>query len=262
MFAKSRNDFPYLPRQRCAFDLPRTIHTPINPILHRSLLAGSVIYPGLFGAWGFSDELPDATLERKKSTSEIDYGGRRTRILIFALAMFQVRPEVNWMLIAVDSWSYIRGTLSPSPPGGPSDPRPQVVYPHVTPLCSATTTTVPPSRATTTPLWDRRPTSPPLTNTRATKKHSSPSLTNRFYSLPPSLNAHTCDAWLLFFLLTHIFASTFAMLWFYMLLSLRNDGHTNRIIVNSPWCWKLPTWHRSHPRVFPVQANAQINPVH
>lgn len=28
---------------------------------------------------------------------------------------------------------------------GPSGPGPQVVYPHVTPLCSATTTTVPPS---------------------------------------------------------------------------------------------------------------------
>lgn len=94
------------------------------------------------------------------STSEIAYGGGRTRILIFALAMFRVRPGVNWMLIAVDSWPYIRGTLSPSPPGGPSGPGPQVVYPHVTPLCSATTTTVPPSRATTTPLWDRRPTLP------------------------------------------------------------------------------------------------------
>lgn len=91
-----------------------------------------------------------------------DYDGGRTRILIFALAMFRVRPGVNWMLIAVDSWPYIRGTLSPSSPGGPSGPGPQVVYPHVTPLCSATTTTVPPSRATTTPLWDRRPTPPPL----------------------------------------------------------------------------------------------------
>lgn len=31
--------------------------------------------------------------------------------------MFRVRPGVNWMLIAVGSWPFIRGTLSPSPPG-------------------------------------------------------------------------------------------------------------------------------------------------
>lgn len=47
----------------------------------------------------------------------------RTRTLIFALEIFQVRPEVNWMLIAVASSPYIRGILSPSPPG-PDTPYP------------------------------------------------------------------------------------------------------------------------------------------
>lgn len=165
----------------------------------------------------------DATPRREISTRSRDYGGGRTRILIFALAMFRVRPGVNWMLIAVDSWPYIRGTLSPSPPGGPG---PQVVYPHVTPLCSATTTTVPPSRATTTPLWDRHP--PPPTNTRAAKKRFSPSSTNGFRSLSPSPSAR--DAWLLFFFFfsSHIFVGTLAALWFYTILSLRYEGHTDR----------------------------------
>lgn len=148
------------------------IHTPeyhpeiIRRLVHFSprclYLLGRLRYTRLFGQVSRQVFLHNDATPGEVSTSEVDYGGGRTRILIFALAMFRVRPGVNWMLIAVDSWPYIRGTLSPSPPGGPSGPGPQVVYPHVTPLCSATTTTVPPSRATTTPLWDRRPTPPPL----------------------------------------------------------------------------------------------------
>lgn len=63
------------------------------------------------------------------------------------------------MLIAVGSWPYIRGTLSPSPPGGPTGSGAQVVYPHVTPLCSATTTTttVPPSERPPLPFGTYAP---------------------------------------------------------------------------------------------------------
>lgn len=161
----------------------------------RSLLAGAVIYPGLFGTRGFSERSFPASLSSRRRDTRTrsidgrsrDYSGGRTRILIFALAMFRVRPGVNWMLIAVDSWSYIRGTLSPSPPEGPAGPRPQVVYPHVTPLCSATTTTVPPSDHHS-PLG-QTPHSPSPTNTRVAKKHSSPSSTNDFRSLSPSPSA-------------------------------------------------------------------------
>lgn len=152
-------------------------------------------------------------MAQELSTSEIDYGGGRTRILIFALAMFRVRPGVNWMLIAVDSWPYIRGTLSPSPPGGPSGPGPQVVYPHVTPLCSATTTTVPPSRATTTPLWDRRPTLPHPYG-YASRKETAPLLLQRtglvLFLLRPS--ARAMPDFFFFHLSSHIFADTMAAL--------------------------------------------------
>lgn len=126
------------------------------------------------------------------------------------------------MLIAVDSWPYIRGTLSPSPLGGPSGPGPQVVYPHVTPLCSATATTVPPSRATTTPLWDRRPTPPPP----QIREETFVSFFNKRVSFSSSFMLVMPDFF--FFLSSHIFADTLAALWFYMILSLRNDGHTDR----------------------------------
>lgn len=148
---------------------------------------------------------------REVSTSEADYGGGRTRILIFALAMFRVRPGVNWMLIAVDSWPYIRGTLSPSPPGGPSGPGPQVIYPHVTPLFSYDDDgpTVPSDHHS--PLG-QTPHSPSPTNTRAAKKRASPSSTNGFRSLPPSSSARARDAWLLFFpLVTYLRLGTLAL---------------------------------------------------
>lgn len=87
--------------------------------------------------------------------------GRRTRILIFALAMFRVRPGVNWMLIAVGSWPYIRGTLSPSPPGARRSGAPSRIPPRYTSLFSHDDDDGPTVRAATTPLWDRRPTPPP-----------------------------------------------------------------------------------------------------
>lgn len=69
------------------------------------------------------------------------------------------------------------------------------------------------------------PHSPSPTNTRATKKRLSPSSTNGFRSLPPSCSRCLTS---FFFLSSHIFADTLAALWFYMILSLRNDGHTDR----------------------------------
>lgn len=89
------------------------------------------------------DASPGRKVLRRGKRVECDKG--RTRILIFLLAIFRVRPEVNWMLIAVDSWPYIRGTLSPSPPGARRVRGPKSYIPTYTPLCSATTTTVPPS---------------------------------------------------------------------------------------------------------------------
>lgn len=132
------------------------------------------------------------------------------------------------MLIAVDSWPYIRGTLSPSPPGGPSGPGPQVVYPHVTPLCSATTTTVPPSRATTTPLWDRRPTLP-LPYGYASREETLLSFFNErvsFFSSFARVPVRCLTSF--FFFSSRRISSQIPWLRFefYMILSLRNDGHT------------------------------------
>lgn len=140
------------------------------------------------------------------------------------------------MLIAVDSWPYIRGTLSPSPPGGPSGPRPQVVYPHVTPLCSATTTTVPPSRATTTPLWDRRPTPPPP-QIREPRRNAPLLLQRTALVLFLLRRVPVMPGFSFFFsfLSSHIFAGTLAALWFYTILSLRYDGRTDRYLRGLPF---------------------------
>lgn len=70
--------------------------------------------------------------------------------------MFRVRPGVNWMLIAVGSWPYIRGTLSPSPPG--AQRAPSHVPPRYTSLFNYDDDGPTDS---TTPLWDRHLT-PPL----------------------------------------------------------------------------------------------------
>lgn len=203
--------------------LPRTIHTPdYHPEILRRLVHLARRCPylrgSLYGTRGFSDESLSRRVVLRDGTRIINernrlYGGGRTRILIFALAMFRVRPGVNWMLIAVDSWPYIRGTLSPSPPGGPSGPGPQVVYPHVTPLCSATTTTVPPSRATTTPLWDRRPTLP-LPYGYASREETLLSFFNERVSFFSSFARVPvrCLTSFFFLLSSHIFADTLAAL--------------------------------------------------
>lgn len=119
------------------------------------------------------DASPGRKVLRRKRV-ECDKG--RTRILIFLLAIFRVRPEVNWMLIAVDSWPYIRGTLSPSPPGARRVRGPKSYIPTYTPLCSATTTTVPPSERP--PLPFGTDVSFPLLGTLASHKraHFDPSL--------------------------------------------------------------------------------------
>lgn len=166
------------------------------------------------------------------------------------------------MLIAADSWPYIRGTLSPSPPGGPSGPGPQVVYPHVTPLFSYDDDgpTVPSDHHS--PLG-QTPHFPSPTNTRAAKKRSSPSSTNGFRSLPPSSSARARDAWLLSFSSRRISSSVpwLCALVLYDTFSEERRTYTIVNVVNSPWCRKLPTGHRSCPRAFPVRVNTQINPV-
>lgn len=159
---------------------------------------------------------------RRCCTDERHRDGRRTRILIFALAMFRVRPGVNWMLIAVGSWPYIRGTLSPSPPGAQG---PKSYTPHVTPLCSATTTTttVPPSERPPLPFGTDAPL--PLltlsTHTHVSQKRPSPSSTRAGLVLFLVL----ATSRLFFF--SRIFAGTLTALRRCAILSLENDGHTD-----------------------------------
>lgn len=64
------------------------------------------------------------------------------------------------MLIAVGSWPYIRGTLSPSPPGARRSGAPSRIPPRYTSLFSYSDDDGPTVQAATTPLWDRRPTPP------------------------------------------------------------------------------------------------------
>lgn len=64
------------------------------------------------------------------------------------------------MLIAVGSWPYIRGTLSPSPPGARRSGAPSRIPPRYTSLFSYNDDDGPTVQAATTPLWDRRPTPP------------------------------------------------------------------------------------------------------
>lgn len=129
------------------------------------------------------------------------------------------------MLIAVDSWPYIRGTLSPSPPGGPSE-APSRIPPRYTSLFSYDDDgpTVPSDHHS--PLG-QTPHSPSPTNTRVAKKCSSPSSTNGFRSLPPSSEC-SCSRCLTSFFRRISSPIPWAVLWFHMILSLRNDGHTDR----------------------------------
>lgn len=96
------------------------------------------------------------------------------------------------------------------------------------------------------------PHSPSPTNTRATKKRSSPSSTNRFRSLPLSPSARARNAWLLFFSLSSRRISS-SIPWLRALVSYDTFSEERPIVtvVDSPWCRKLPTGHRSRPRTFP-----------
>lgn len=247
--ATSRNpsrEFPNLSRRGLSLErftppiiIPRVsvVHFPQLPLSTRASLVHEISRMSSPKSRVLRD---DTTSGRKVSTS--DYGDGRTRILIFALAVFRVRPGVNWMLIAVDSWPYIRGTLSPSPPGGPSGPGPQVVYPHVTPLCSATTMTVPPSRATTTPLWDRRPT--PLSLRIRDPRRNSPLLLQRtgfilFLLRRVLVRCSTCFFSLVAYLCRHLD-------YFGLYDTFSEERQTYRSLPCTPLGGrKLPTEHRS-----------------
>lgn len=142
-----------------------------------------------------------------------------------------MRPEVNWMLIAVDSWPYIRGTLSPSPPGARRVRGPKSYIPTYTPLCSATTTTVPPSERP--PLPFGTDVSFPLLGTLASHKRARARALRSLsffrqtgfvlFLLPRVLALAMSD-----FFFSHIFADTLTALRSYAILSLRHDGHTDR----------------------------------
>lgn len=71
---------------------------------------------------------------RLKARADSSFDCTRTKLLIFSLAMFRVRPGLNWMLIAGRPGPYIRPALSPSL-GRPPFAERASPYPHV--LCSA-----------------------------------------------------------------------------------------------------------------------------
>jgi len=125
--------------------------------------------------------------------------------------MFRVRPEVNWMLIAVDSWPYIRGTLSPSPPGARRVRGPKSYTPTLYLFVQLRRRR---SHRPERPPLPFRTDAPSPTNTRVAKKRSSPSSTNwfRFFFLHRVLT--TSDFFFLS-LSSHIFTDTLTALVLY-----------------------------------------------
>lgn len=221
---------------------------------------------GLFGTRGLSDEFPEESFPATARRPDEEYRRPRSRLRrwtyqdshfcsrdVPGASRSELDADCRRFLALYTRHTFAFATRGPVGSGAPSR-----IPPRYTSLFSYDDDgpTVPSDHHS--PLG-QTPHSPSPTNTRAAKKHSSPSSTNGFRSLPPSSSARAMLDFFFFSLLSHIFAGTLAALWFYMILSLRNDGHTDRYRRGLPLGSEAAD--RNIDRVFPVRANAQIDPL-
>lgn len=156
------------------------------------------------------------------------------------------------MLIAVGSWPYIRGTLSPSPPGARRSGAPSRIPPRYTSLFSYNDDDGPTVQAATTPLWDRRPTPPPHPPSHIRTCRRNVPLFLRL--APRSLPRARVPAMSRSFF-SHVSSPrTLTALRHYAILSLENDGHTDWSSRRPLASASLPAARRRLcPRAFPVR---------
>jgi len=184
--------------------------------------------------------------------------------------MFQVRPEVNWMLIAVGSWPFIRGTLSPSPPGarGPKSYTPTLCL--FVQLRRRRRSHRPSDHHSPLGQTFRSPSSPYQTLARARVARNvplflrrsertlpvSPSLSLSFFSEPrvPAMSRFVFSSFPFFSPLTYLRRCTLTALRSVLYDTFSEERWTSAI----PQCRKLPR-HQSRPRAIPVRTNLELD---